>query len=642
MYIASSKVVGCLMAESISQAFQTVLLPRDAAHDAGQQMAPAEEPPAADVSNLRSRGDAFVSVGRVFAGQGGASALAGGVAQELLGSVREGGVGVNGANEGVKRPPVKEKAARGGLNGLRVKEDAASEGAKASDVEKNATSNGVNGPSVVSNLASKGVNGPRMLAVNAAANEGMHGFKEIAGGAGEGVNADEDTAKGSVTGIKERENGVRGTETVMDKFMEGARAGAGGERSLVGMHEHSRDGFQQQGQAAVHRAGDGAQPKAGPRGPAELLRGEVRRGVRFSERCRAARAGTNAIHGEGKIEAQGSSWGKTDDTGQCRKSVGRMAGYGHHLQLTGTVELLHYTGRSGQDEISVGIWPLSSAGGAELRVDPVGGWLESMGQRQKDDADGPAGELEERPSDRADHPQTAAGTLPTLVSSPEATPSTTPVPASPEPQNPLLPPLLGQPLLQVPNRLEPLCRGPASQQAARIPRPLHNPAKGTPNPPERADAASISQEPSESPKALHIAGAPEPPHIAMISQRRSETPRAAGRPSLYSQLMSASGRKRVKSEKQASEGKELATAGAQQQALVCRTEPVRAACGVRAIWVRKAERRKGVATALLDAMRYAFVHEKSFHEVGDSGVGSWIERFFTLGGRSLKRVWLRS
>jgi hypothetical protein len=619
MYIASSKVVGCLMVESISQAFQTVLLPRDAAHDAGPQMAPAEEPPAADVSNLLSRGDAFVSVGRVFAGQGGASA--GGVAQGLLGSVREGGVGVNGANEGVNRPPVKEKGTRGGLNGLRVREDAANEGGKAPDVETNASSSGVNGPSVGMNAASKGVNGPRMLAVNAAADEGVIGSEEIAGGASEDVNAADDTAKGSVTGIKESEDRVWGivkaSETDTDETTGGARTVAGGERSLVGMQEHSRDEFQEQGQAAANRARDGAQPKAGPRGQAEALRGEVRRGVRFSKRCRAARAGRNELCEEGRIEAQGSSRGKTDDSGQLRELDGRMAGYGHHLQPTGTGELLRHTGRSGQSEISVGIRPLSSVGGAERRLDPVVGWLENMGQRREDGVDGPAGGLEERPSDHVDHPQAAAETLPALVSSPEATPSATPVPASPEDQTGATPhltplsPLLGQPLLTVPNRIEPLYRGPASQQAATIPRPLHNPAKGTPNPPEREDAASISQEPSGSPKARHIAGAPEAPHNAMTSHWRSETPRAAGRPSLYSQLMSASGRKRVKSEKQAPEGKELATAGA-QQALVCRTELVRAACGVRAIWVRKAERRKGVATALLEAMRYAFVYESLF------------------------------
>ncbi|KAL2345296.1 hypothetical protein Fmac_006581 [Flemingia macrophylla] len=41
-------------------------------------------------------------------------------------------------------------------------------------------------------------------------------------------------------------------------------------------------------------------------------------------------------------------------------------------------------------------------------------------------------------------------------------------------------------------------------------------------------------------------------------------------------------------------------------ALFCRSEPTAAACGIRAIWVTPSNRRKGIATQLLDAARKSF------------------------------------
>lgn len=126
--------------------------------------------------------------------------------------------------------------------------------------------------------------------------------------------------------------------------------------------------------------------------------------------------------------------------------------------------------------------------------------------------------------------------------------------------------------------------------------PSHQSPSETPQPSEPLGQRERLQTPS---------GTPPPLSFGQLdrSQEASEGPKALqGRPSLYAQMMSASGRKRVKSEKRTAETEKLTSAG-EPQALMCRTEAVRATCGVRAIWVRKAERRKGVASALMDAMR---------------------------------------
>jgi N-acetyltransferase len=43
-------------------------------------------------------------------------------------------------------------------------------------------------------------------------------------------------------------------------------------------------------------------------------------------------------------------------------------------------------------------------------------------------------------------------------------------------------------------------------------------------------------------------------------------------------------------------------------AILCTTSPVPAVCGVRVIWVSHSQRRKGIASHLLDAMRYFLSH----------------------------------